>query len=177
MPKVTVHEVRTLRVPIDTAVDAVLDLDSEQGGVLAFGTIVEAQIEAEPQPGLSIVVQRRGTDSVERRKFELAILAAALIRYCWKCRIPLPRHGSKRIEVEPDGFLFTIEGTLELVRRHGGLPQRNGHAQLSRVRTPLSVAPPGSQPSAAEAASQTAVQAAAAAEAVAEEETVAAAAG
>jgi hypothetical protein len=177
MPKVAVHEVRKLLVPIDTAVDAVLDLDSEQGGVLAFGTIVEAQIETEPQPGLSIVVQRRGTDVVERRKFEPAILAAAFIRYCWKCRIPLPRHGSKRIEIGPDGFLFTIEGTLEVVRRHGGLPQQNAHEQLSRTRTPASVVPPGSQPPAADAAPQTATQAAAATEAVAEEETVAAAAG
>ncbi|MGH8149281.1 MAG: hypothetical protein ACRETB_04785 [Steroidobacteraceae bacterium] len=177
MPKVTVHEVRKLLVPIDTAVDAVLDLDSEQGGALAFGTIVEAQIETEPEPGLAIVVQRRGTDTVERRKFEPAILAAAFIRYCWKCRIPLPRHGSKRIEVGPDGFLFTIEGTVEVVRRHGGLPQRNGHVPPSHAGTPGRAAPGEPQAPPADTAAEVLEEAAGEAAEETAEEAVAAAAG
>ncbi len=111
-------------LPIETAVDAVLELDCEQGGLLAFGAIVEAQIESDPEPGLLVVVQRRGTESTERRKFEFPILAAAFIRYCWKCRIPLPRQGAKRIEIGPNGFIFTIEGTVEVIRRHGALPRR-----------------------------------------------------
>jgi hypothetical protein len=124
MAKLQVHEVRKLMLPIETAVDAVLELDCEQGGLLAFGTIVAAQIESEPEPGLLVVVQRRGTETTERRKFEFPILAAAFIRYCWKCRIPLPRQGAKRIEIGPEGFIFTIEGTVEVVRRHGAVPQR-----------------------------------------------------
>jgi hypothetical protein len=123
MAKVPVHELRKLILPLETAVDAVLELDSEQGGSLSFGTIVEAQIESEPEPGLALAVQRRGSETVERRKFTLPLLAAAFIRYCWKCRIPLPRHGSKRIEIAPEGFVFTIEGSVEVIRRHGALPQ------------------------------------------------------
>lgn len=122
MAKIPIHEVRQLQVPLATAVDAVLDLDSERGGALAFGPIIEACIETDPEPGLTVVVQRRGTGGTERRVFTLAIIAAALIRYCWKCRIPLPRHGTKRIETASDGFLFTIEGTIEVVRRHAALP-------------------------------------------------------
>ena len=124
MAKVPVHELRKLILPLETAVDAVLELDSEQGGSLAFGTILEAKIEGGGDPGLALVVQRRGSESTEERKFSLPILAAAFIRYCWKCRIPLPRHGSKRIEIAPDGFIFTIEGTVEVIRRHGPLPQQ-----------------------------------------------------
>lgn len=124
MAKVQVHEVRRLMLPVETAVDAALELDCEQGGLLAFGAIIEAHIESDPEPGLVVVVRRRGTESTERRKFEFPILAAAFIRYCWKCRIPLPRQGSKRIEIGPEGFIFTIEGTVEVVRRHGALPQR-----------------------------------------------------
>jgi hypothetical protein len=129
MAKVPVHERRKLILPLETALDAVLELDSEQGGSLAFGTLVEAQIESEPEPGLSIVVQRRGSGTSERRKFTLPIMAAAFIRYCWKCRIPLPRQGAKSIEVGPDGFVFTIEGTVEVIRRHGGLVPRGSSAQ------------------------------------------------
>jgi len=128
MAKVTVHERRKLILPLETAVDAVLELDSEQGGSLAFGTLVEAQIESEPEPGLAIVVQRRGSLTTERRKFTLPIMAAAFIRYCWKCRIPLPRQGAKSIEIAEDGFVFTIDGTVEVIRRHGGLPQRASSA-------------------------------------------------
>jgi hypothetical protein len=123
MAKIQVHELRKLILPVETALDAVLELDCEQGGTLAFGAIVSAQIAPEPEPGLLVVVRRRGTDATESRKFELPIMAAAFIRYCWKCRIPLPRHGSKTIEVAPEGFVFTIEGTVEVVRRHGALPQ------------------------------------------------------
>ncbi len=125
MAKVPVHELRKLTLPLETAVDAVLELDSEQGGSLAFGVIVEALIDPEPEPGLVIAVQRRGSEAVERRKFTFATLAAAFIRYCWKCRIPLPRHGAKRIEVVPEAFVFTIEGSVEVIRRHGPLPQRS----------------------------------------------------
>ncbi len=136
MARIPVHEVRKLMLPLDTALDAVLELDSEQGGPLAFGVVVSAQIETDPVPGLMVVVQRRGTESTDSRKFELSMLAAAFIRYCWKCRIPLPRYGAKKIEIGPDGFIFTIEGTVEVVRRHGGLPQRGA------LRSPAAAAAP-----------------------------------
>ncbi|MGH8259296.1 MAG: hypothetical protein ACREUG_06350 [Steroidobacteraceae bacterium] len=124
MTKLSIHEQRRLVLPIETAVDAVLELDSEQGGALALGTLVGAQIETEPEPGLTVIVQPRDSQTTERRTFALPLLAAAFIRYCWKCRIPLPRSGTKRIEVAQDGFVFTIEGTSEVSRRHGALPQR-----------------------------------------------------
>jgi hypothetical protein len=133
MAKVQLHELRKLVLPLDTALDAVLELDCEQGGPLAFGVIVSAQIESDPDPGLLVVVQRRGTDTTDTRKFELPILAAAIIRYCWKCRIPLPRAGAKRIEVGPEGFIFTIEGTIEVVRRHGALPRRDPPREAVRA--------------------------------------------
>jgi hypothetical protein len=131
MAKVLVHEMRRLTLPLETAVDAVLELDSEQGGWLSFGVMVEAQIESGAEPGLAIAVKRRGSESLERRKFTFPTLAAAFIRYCWKCRIPLPRQGSKRIEIAPDGFIFTIEGSIEVIRRHGPLPRRQEETAAS----------------------------------------------
>ena len=146
MAKLALHELRRLEVPLETAVDAVLDLDSEQGGLLAFGPILEARIESGEQCGLSIVVQRRGTEGSERRIFELPVLAAALIRYCWKCRIPLPRHGHKRIEVGPQGFVFTIEGTVQVVRRHAALPKGSSAAQAPTPAEPESAVDPIGDP-------------------------------
>lgn len=122
MAKLQVHELRKLVLPIETAVDAALELDSEQGGSLWRGTLVSAQIDSAGEAGLTVVVRRGGSGATEERKFTLSLLAAAFIRYCWKCRIPLPRNGSKRIEIADGGFVFTIEGTTEVVRRHAALP-------------------------------------------------------
>lgn len=146
MAKIPLHEVRRLTVPVETALDAVLDLDAEQGGQLAFGPIAQARVETDPEPGLSVVAHRRGTDETERRLFTLPILAAALIRYCWKCRIPLPRHGSKRIEALNDGFVFTIEGTVEVVRRHAALPKPSAAASHESLRSSAQSAPDGELP-------------------------------
>ncbi len=124
MAKLPVHELRRLVLPIETAVDAALELDTEQGGSLSRGVLVGAQIESAEEPGLVIMVRREGSEATERRKFALPFLAAAFIHYCWKCRIPLPRSGKKRIEIAEGKFVFTIEGTTDVVRRHAALPPR-----------------------------------------------------
>lgn len=143
MAKLPVHELRRLDLPIETAVDAALELDAEQGGSLAHGTLVGAHIEAEgAEPGLLVVVRRAGIAAPEQRKFTLPVLAAAFIRYCWKCRIPLPRSGAKRIEIAPRGFVFTIEGTTEVLRRHGPLPAGRPPKAAADDPTPREDSPP-----------------------------------
>lgn len=122
MPKVQVQELRRLLLPVETTVDAVLELDREHGGLLARSALLEVQVDTGAEPGLVIVFQRPGTEERVRRRFSLAAIAAAIINYCWKSRIPLPRTGTKRIDIVPEGFAMTIEATVELLRRHGPLP-------------------------------------------------------
>jgi hypothetical protein len=126
MPKVQVHEVRRLIFPLETAVDAVLELDQEHGGALARAVLTEARIEAGADGGLVLAVRRVGIDPVERRRYSLSAVAAAVIHYCGKIRIPLPRHGTKTMEIVPEGFALTIQASAEVLRRHGPLPQRLG---------------------------------------------------
>ena len=122
MPKVQVQELRRLLLPVDTAVDAVIELDREHGGLLARSALLEVQVDSGAEPGLVILFQPPGSVERVRRRFSLAAIAAAIINYCWKARIPLPRSGTKRIDIVPDGFAMTIEATVELLRRHGPLP-------------------------------------------------------
>jgi len=122
MAKVPVHEFRRLTLPLETAVDAVLELDREHGGALARGTISEARIETGPEGGLVLGVRYSNSIDLERRRYALPAVAAAIIHYCWRTRIPLPRHGTKSIEVSPEGFTITIQGTVEILRRHGPIP-------------------------------------------------------
>lgn len=118
------HEVRRLVLPLETVIDAVQQLDRDRAGALSVGTIIEAQVESEPEPGLVLWVRSPGSGAVESRKLALPMIAAAIINYCWQSRIPLPRQGTKTLEIVPEGFAFTIETTLQVPRRHDALPVR-----------------------------------------------------
>jgi hypothetical protein len=124
MPKVQIHEVRRLIFPLETAVDAVLELDREHGGALALAPLTEARIEPGADGALVLAVRRAGGDSIDRRRYSLSAVAAAVIHYCSKIRIPLPRHGTKSMEIVPEGFALTIQASAEVLRRHGPLPGR-----------------------------------------------------
>lgn len=124
MAKVSIHEVRRLVLPLDTVVDAILQLDRDRAGTLSLGSILDAQVESEPEPGLMLTAQLPGAVGIERRKFAMPMIAAAIINYCWQSRIPLPRQGAKTLEIVPEGFAFTIQTQLQVPRRHDPVPAR-----------------------------------------------------
>jgi hypothetical protein len=142
MAKVSIREVRQLMVPVETAVDAVLQLDRDRGGVLALGNLLGAQVESGEEPGMVVSVRLAGTGDVDHRRFSLPEIAAAIINYCWQSRIPLPRHGTKTLEVISGGFTFTVETTSQLPRRHAALPP----ARVQRIEAAASTAEPASPP-------------------------------
>src|SRR5580698_4970259 len=125
MAKVRVQELRKLTLPIETVVDAVLELDRSHGGTLAIGKLMEARVETGATPGLTLVViQGSGSAAaaVEKR-YTLPAVAAAVIHYCFRARIPLPRQATKSIEIVADGFQLTIQVATEVLRLHGEVPQ------------------------------------------------------
>ena len=117
MSRVSLQDHRQIVIPLDTALDALVELDREHGGRLGEAQLVHARIETD---GIEIQVRLPGSSEPTRRKYPLAAIAAAFIHYCSKMRIPLPRQGTKRISVAPEGFVFTIEQTIEFYRRHSG---------------------------------------------------------
>jgi hypothetical protein len=125
MAKVRIQEVRKLLLPFETAVDAILDLDRSHGGTLANAKLLEARVETGADPALCLMVVQGVGDSaitVEKR-YTLAAVAAAAIRYCSRARIPLPRHGTKSIEVVAEGFQLSIQVQSEVPRLHGPAPK------------------------------------------------------
>ena len=125
MAKVLIQELRKLLLPIETVVDAVLELDRSHGGTLAIGTLTEVRVETGAQPGLTLVVVQGsgGAAAAVQKHYTLPAVAAAVIHYCFRARIPLPRQGTKSIEVVPEGFQLTIQHVTEVLRLHGELPQ------------------------------------------------------
>ncbi len=125
MAKVRIQEFRKLLLPIETVVDAVLELDRSHGGTLAIGKLMEARVESGAQAGLTLVVmQGSGSAAAAVQKhYTLPAVAAAVIHYCFRARIPLPRQATKSMEVVPEGFQLTIQTVTEVLRLHGELPQ------------------------------------------------------
>jgi hypothetical protein len=125
MAKVRVQELRKLTLPIETVVDAVLELDRSHGGTLAIGKLMEARIETGAAPGLTLVViQGSGSAAAAVQKhYTLPAVAAAVIHYCFRARIPLPRQATKSIEIVGEAFQLTIQTNTEVLRLHGELPQ------------------------------------------------------
>jgi hypothetical protein len=120
VPKLLIYETRRLVLPLETVVDAVLELDRERGGRLSLATITDARIEAGESPGLLLEALHPDTVSPERRRYSLPAIAAAVIHYCWKTKVPLPRNWTKSIEIVPEGFALALQGTVEIQRRHSG---------------------------------------------------------
>jgi hypothetical protein len=125
MAKVRIQEIRKLPFPIETVVDAVLELDRSHGGKLAIGKLMEARVETGAESGLTLVVtQGSGSAAATAQKhYTLAAIAAALIYYCSRARIPLPRQSTKSIEVGTEGFQLTINVVTEVLRLHGEVPE------------------------------------------------------
>lgn len=143
MAKVRVQELRKLTLPIETVVDAVLELDRSHGGTLAIGKLMEARIETGAAPGLTLVViQGSGSAAAAVQKhYTLPAVAAAVIHYCFRARIPLPRQATKSIEIVGEAFQLTIQTNTEVLRLHGELPQ------VSQVE--VGARPAGAEPIAA----------------------------
>jgi hypothetical protein len=129
MAKLRILDHRRLVFPIETAVDAVLELDAQRGGSLARARIHEARIAAgaEADRGLVIVSAAPGVPGLAEQRFSLAAVAAAIINYCSQARIPVPRGGTRSIEIVPEGFALGIQLSIEVRRRHGPVP----HASAS----------------------------------------------
>ena len=125
MAKVRIQEIRKLLLPVETVVDAILELDRSHGGALAGAKLAEVRVETGADPGLSLVlVQGSGNAATTLEKhFTLPAVAAAAIHYCFRARIPLPRQGTKSIEITPEGFQLTIQTVTEVLRLHGEVPK------------------------------------------------------
>jgi hypothetical protein len=145
--KLLIYESRRLVLPIETVIDAVLELDRERGGRLSMATISNPRVETGEKPCLVFEAEQPDALSPERRSYPLAAIAAAVIHYCWKNRIPLPRNATKSIDIVPEGFALSLQGTVEIPQRHGGV-------SVSARAAPKAAVPAESEPAETPSAAQ-----------------------
>ena len=77
MAKLLIFETRRLVLPLETVVDALLELDRERGGRLALSSITDAHIEAGENPGLLLEALHADALAPEQRRYSLPAIAAA----------------------------------------------------------------------------------------------------
>lgn len=121
MTNVLLHDSRSLVLPPDTIVDALIEFDRAHKRWPEHARPESARLD----PGeVGISVRQAGQDAPTERTYSLATIAAAIIHYCAKMRVPVPKSASKSVNVTPDGVTMVLSGTLILQKQNDGLPDR-----------------------------------------------------
>ncbi len=112
MHRLALREIRRLKFTVPALLDAALTFDREHNGWLWRASDHSLWVEAGGGGAVTIRASRGGTpEDVARSP---AWMAAALLHYCFKRRIPVPRSGTKTIAVTPEGVDLVIEVALQL---------------------------------------------------------------
>ena len=120
MANTLIHENRRLQFPLDTLVDALIELEDKQGHWPSKATVVGASIDhsADSEAGVVLSIHRQDSGEVTERRYSLPMLAAAIVNYCLTMRVPIPRNSTKTIQVLADGVALVLENTVMLQTRH-----------------------------------------------------------
>lgn len=120
MANTLIHESRRLQFPLDTLVDALIELECKQGHWPSRATVVGASIEnlGAGNANLVLSVHRPEKGQVSERRYATPMIAAAIVNYCVTMRVPIPRKSSKSIQVLPDGVVLVLENTVIVQSRH-----------------------------------------------------------
>lgn len=121
MDTTIIHESRRLLLPFDTVVDALVELEMKHGRWPAQAELVSVSLrDGGPQGERSIVMSVRPARHEEpvQRTYTLPLIAAAIVNYCMKLRVPMPRSSTKTIDILPEGIALQLDNTLKLPRQH-----------------------------------------------------------
>lgn len=120
MANTLIHENRRLQFPLDTLVDALIELEDKQGHWPSKATVVGASIDnpAGREAAVVLSIHRQDSGEVTERRYSLPMLAAAIVNYCLTMRVPIPRNSTKSIQVLTDGVALVLENTVMLQTRH-----------------------------------------------------------
>ncbi len=129
MANTLIHESRRFLLPLDTVVDALIELDVKHGRWPAGAQLLEVlPVDGDEESARGVVMSIRvpGKTEVAQRTYLLPIIAAAIVNYCLAMRVPMPRSATKTIQIVPEGIALQLENTLMLQRRHVQPPPSRG---------------------------------------------------
>ncbi len=120
MANTLIHETRRLQLPLDTLVDALIELEDKQGHWPPKSTVVGATIDnsGTDDAGVLLSVHWPQSGKVTEHRYTLPMIAAAIVNYCVTMRVPMPRNSTKTLQLLPDGVALMLENTVILQSRH-----------------------------------------------------------
>ncbi len=138
VPNTLIYETRRLQFPLDTLVDALIELEVKQGHWPTKATAVGAAIDNLGGGNAFVVlsIHRPQGDEISERRYSSPMIAAAIVNYCVTMRVPIPRNSSKSIQVLADGVALVLENTVILQSRHAErstLPAGSVTPPVSRI--------------------------------------------
>jgi hypothetical protein len=115
-----IHENRRLQFPLDTLVDAIIELEKKQGNWPSRATVVGASTDnsGDDNAGVILSIDRADGSEVAERRYSLPMIAAAIVNYCLTMRVPIPRKSTKSIQVLADSVALVLENTVTVQARH-----------------------------------------------------------
>ena len=134
MDTTIIHESRRLLLPFDTVVDALIELEMKHGRWPAEAELVSVSLrDGGPQGERSMVMSVRASrhEDPAQRTYALPLIAAAIVNYCMKLRVPMPRSSTKTIDILPEGIALQLDNTLKLPRQHREGPEVSVEAVAS----------------------------------------------
>ena len=121
---VYINEVRRFALPTPAVLEIVLQFDRESGGTVWRRPILDAAVSQSPEPNLRVTMHARGSEPPEEQTFEATTIAAALIRYFEKARVPLSRTSRKSMEIVDNELVLTLESRVPVVLTPGATATR-----------------------------------------------------
>lgn len=143
MANTLIHENRRLQFPLDTLVDALIELENKQGHWPPKATVVGASIDnsGDDNAGVILSVHRPEGGEVSERRYSLPMIAAAIVNYCLTMRVPIPRNSTKSIQVLEDSVALVLENTVMVQSRHEELSTLPAGSVLTVPAAPATAPP------------------------------------
>lgn len=102
-------EVRIIVFTSEEVLDAVEQFSETLDTPLFRGKPSDLHVRKSPQVRAILEVERAGGEEIETVDLNSSHLAAALITFCRKRRIPLPRNAKKELDIIEDQLVLRLE--------------------------------------------------------------------
>jgi len=114
-----ISETRRLVFTADAIVDAMLLwLQSTRRSDLLAGYVKSGQVRTKPDLHLVMIIQSKDLSETKEVRFNADQIGAALISYCVRQKIPLPKQAVKSLERHGDNLSLIIQRRVDRTPLH-----------------------------------------------------------
>lgn len=101
-------ETRNIIFPKEALIAAIKFLSANSEQPLPHGKLERCEIRSEPYIAVAIGIRDENSGQLHVREFSAERLAAALIAYCHRVNVPLPRAAEKSLSASGDSLILCV---------------------------------------------------------------------